>query len=712
MTSSPTPLSRDIANQQFLFERVQEISDNQEDMIRKQDEMSRKQDEMMALLKFLKDAHVRSAEKSSKGKSRKNRKFKDRTGDKRAMSPLSRDPMLVIDPGVRDNIVQESVMWCTDTQDEMIMVKDARTLILTNIWIAQMFEVLPAEQFAVLDSMSTAEQELVYINIASQVRSITGYISSKRTINSSTKAVNMKRRAENQDGSRVRKFGEIAANKKRKPEKTASTRSEADLSEDDEGGKDNEERPAKRPRSSKSYKERTTLIIQNHDDSSDEDIDEDDEDAASDENVKRGSAGESDEDVEEDDEEEQVNVKMEEERPVKQLHSVHLYKDITTFLNQDSDGSSVEDTDEECEDIASGWVNSRAITVRNLKPVDETPNGETVIWDFVEKEWVKWEPDSDKDRARSLLKKWASKVLKITYFRTHTCTVEDLEECIPERLWSQVFTPASIKTFLSQEQKQFHSRVLTNNLTSIIIPRWKKRADWLVGNYVYKAGTKVEDDKVLQYLEGLARSDTFAQQRFFSQLQESVNWKGISEQSSQNDTECFEWGVRCLTMAAAIVCSLESNSEATKPSTSATTISRNKAWVRLAAMPNNTFSIELNQIRLENEFGAGKRTKMSKHRDLQLLERSDELTQDSNLALETRTKPATDANIQSEIGVGNTQDTVATEPKVSPIKRTGPRKRDADLTPEELASRKKRRKERVSVATLSGGNLFSGATKG
>ncbi|PVH69504.1 hypothetical protein DL98DRAFT_541557 [Cadophora sp. DSE1049] len=134
-----------------------------------------------------------------------------------------------------------------------------------------------------------------------------------------------------------------------------------------------------------------------------------------------------------------------------------------------------------------GWGDCSVVTLDDIKPWYRKLDGSICIWNFTEKEWETWSPTPDLNRSREIFWKWAQKILK----------VEDLRKQIPNDFLDAVYTPATLKKLLAKEQKHLHYRILNQKLLDQIIPRWTERSNWAVGDYIYKSGTKFEDDPTL-----------------------------------------------------------------------------------------------------------------------------------------------------------------------------------------------------------------------
>lgn len=94
-------------------------------------------------------------------------------------------------------------------------------------------------------------------------------------------------------------------------------------------------------------------------------------------------------------------------------------------------------------------------------------------------------------------------------------------------------------------------------------------------------------------------------------LAESIGWADITsnKETTANDQRAYEWGIRCSTYTAAVVCSL-GNEDLGKW----TAKSRNKSWIEMADTETG-LNPEMDKLRIQKDFGSGKRIRQASRSD-------------------------------------------------------------------------------------------------
>ncbi|CZR54441.1 uncharacterized protein PAC_04325 [Phialocephala subalpina] len=86
------------------------------------------------------------------------------------------------------------------------------------------------------------------------------------------------------------------------------------------------------------------------------------------------------------------------------------------------------------------------------------------IWNFKARRWINVNNSEGKSELRSLYIQYAKKLFKVTYFKTHRCSQQDIETHLKKAQVLAVFTQEEWDKQLATIEKHLHGRILTAEL--------------------------------------------------------------------------------------------------------------------------------------------------------------------------------------------------------------------------------------------------------
>jgi hypothetical protein len=110
-------------------------------------------------------------------------------------------------------------------------------------------------------------------------------------------------------------------------------------------------------------------------------------------------------------------------------------------------------------------------TLLNLT-VLRSRGAEREIWDFKKAKWVHWDLNKDPryayiqkniEKAHELLWEYVLRLMKVIYFCTHQCRLEDVEKYIPKEIYLEVYTPKLFANLLHTKKGVLHTSILTRD---------------------------------------------------------------------------------------------------------------------------------------------------------------------------------------------------------------------------------------------------------
>lgn len=197
----------------------------------------------------------------------------------------------------------------------------------------------------------------------------------------------------------------------------------------------------------------------------------------------------------------------------------------------------------------------KRMTLKDFALFKKSNDGKSVeIYNCSSGTYTPWDPENDVATANRLIWDAAREILRVQYFITHQCTVDDLQPWIPDEYLYQVWTPSEWKQKISWSQSLYGGNTVLQTIGYKILPEWKKKADYPIRRAAKSRAEKGEAKlRRIAFFDTLAHSDSDALDTFMAPFNPSLDWDTIRRRRTDTDKRIFEWAVRSLASGANIL---------------------------------------------------------------------------------------------------------------------------------------------------------------